>query len=147
MPIVQKITTSETFEVRHPVLRQGKPIESCRFEGDDLITTLHFGLFENNNLVGVASIFENNNPLFEDKNQAQLRGMAVLENYQGKGFGKQLVAHCEKQMTLENKSLIWFNARVNAKGFYEKMGYTAIGNPFEIKEVGLHYVMYKKLGN
>ncbi|MGL2963044.1 GNAT family N-acetyltransferase [Flavobacterium sp. RSB2_4_14] len=147
MPILKKITSSETFDVRQPVLRKGKPIESCYFEGDDLDTTLHFGVFEDDKILGVISVFDNNNSLFEEKNQAQIRGMAVLENYQGKGFGKKLVVHCEKEMILQNKKLIWFNARVNAVGFYKRMGYTIVGNPFEIKEVGMHYVMCKKLGN
>jgi GNAT superfamily N-acetyltransferase len=147
MSIIKKIKASETFEVRHPVLRKGKPIESCHFEGDDLLTTLHCGLFEDEKLLGVISVFENDNPLFDIKNQAQIRGMAILENYQGKGFGKLLVTHCEKKLKLQNKSVIWFNARVNAVDFYKKMGYITIGNPFEIFDVGLHYVMYKKLRN
>lgn len=42
---IKKITSYETMIVRHPVLRQGKPIETCHFEGDDLSSTYHLGLF------------------------------------------------------------------------------------------------------
>lgn len=147
MITVKRIAVSQTYEVRQPVLRQGKPIESCFFEGDDLPTTFHYGLFENEKIQGVISVYENENLLFEEKDQIQIRGMAVLEKNQRKGFGQQLVAHCEMEMMSQNKKLIWFNARVTAVGFYEKMGYSIIGNSFDIKDVGLHFVMYKKLRN
>ncbi len=142
---IRKISAQETFAVRHPVLRKGKPIESCSFEGDDLLTTSHFGLYENNQIEGVISVFEKNNPLFEDKHQVQIRGMAVLKNNQGKGFGRLLVIHIERVLKAQNTTLIWFNARKNAVGFYQKLGYEIIGHSFEIPGVGIHFVMWKKL--
>ncbi|MBP6556820.1 MAG: GNAT family N-acetyltransferase [Flavobacterium sp.] len=140
---IRKISAQESFIVRHPVLRNGKPIESCYFEGDELDTTQHFGLFKNNQIEGVISLFKNNNVLFEDKHQAQIRGMAVLENNQGRGFGRLLVQHSEDILKRQNVSLIWFNARENAVGFYQKMGYEIIGKSFDIPGVGIHYVMWK----
>ena len=147
MITVKRIAVSQTYEVRQPVLREGKPIESCFFEGDDLPTTFHYGLFENEKIQGVISVYKNKNILFKETKQAQIRGMAVLEKNQGKGFGRQLILHCEDQMLLQKQQLVWFNARITAVGFYEKMGYAIIGNSFDIKEVGSHYVMYKKLRN
>lgn len=64
MATIKKITTHETYSVRLPVLRKGKPIESCHFDGDDLKTTIHFGLYLTKELVGVVSLFKKNNPLF-----------------------------------------------------------------------------------
>ncbi|MES2544976.1 MAG: GNAT family N-acetyltransferase [Bacteroidota bacterium] len=146
MQNIQKITAIETFPVRHPILRSGKPIATCHFDGDDLTTTTHFGLFIEENLIGVISIFEMKNPLFTADKQFQIRGMAVLEELQKKGFGADLVAHAEHFITSQKGNLIWFNARINAVGFYEKLGYTIIGNAFEIEGVGTHYVLYKEVG-
>jgi len=145
MPILKKISAKETIIVRHPVLRKGKPIESCYFDGDNLATTQHFGLYENDKLEAVISLFENKSPLFEAKRQMQIRGMAVMENNQGKGYGRLLVAHCENILTKQNTELIWFNARKNAVGFYQRMGYEILGDSFEIPGVGIHSVMWKKL--
>jgi len=39
MTIIEKIATAETYSVWLPVLRKGKPIESCRFDGDNLETS------------------------------------------------------------------------------------------------------------
>ncbi|WP_348813395.1 GNAT family N-acetyltransferase [Flavobacterium maritimum] len=145
MQSIKKISAIETFPVRHPVLRSEKPIESCHFEGDDLETTTHFGLFDENKLIGVISIFEAKNKLFSEEKQFQIRGMAVLNEHQKKGLGASLVEHSEKYCLDNDSDLIWFNARTEATGFYEKMNYQKIGSSFEIKEVGEHFVMFKKI--
>ncbi len=145
MNIIKEITSKQTYIVRQPVLRKGKPIESCIFEGDDLNTTHHFGLFQNQELIGIISLFSQTNTIFADENQAQIRGMAVLESHQKKGFGEALVKHCENYCHESNINLIWFNARTAAVGFYKKMNYQTIGKPFDIQDVGEHYLMFKKL--
>ncbi len=142
---IKEIPSKETYIVRQPVLRKGKPIESCIFDGDDLDTTHHFGLFENKNLTGIISLFNQINTIFAEKKQAQIRGMAVLETHQKKGFGDALVKYCEDYCVAENTDLIWFNARTAAVGFYKKMNYQIVGEPFDIKDVGEHYLMFKKL--
>jgi GNAT superfamily N-acetyltransferase len=144
MPIIKKIAPIETYPVRHHVLRKGKPVESCHFEGDDLETTHHFGLYFNRELVGIISLFKTNSIHFLEKNQYQIRGMAVLEKYREKDFGKALIVHSEKQCKIQNTELIWFNARVEAIGFYEKMKYIKTGTVFEIPDVGKHVLMFKK---
>ena len=90
---IKEISSLETYSVRHPVLREGRPIEDCSFDGDDLSTTFHLGLFYEDVLVGVASFMKNNHVLFLDDNQYQLRGMAVLKTYQGKQLGDILFLH------------------------------------------------------
>ncbi|WP_456315576.1 GNAT family N-acetyltransferase [Pseudomonas shirazensis] len=145
MNIIKEIPSKETYIVRQPVLRNGKPIESCIFEGDDLDTTHHFGLFDQDKLIGIISLFSQTNPIFAEKNQAQIRGMAVLESHQKKGFGDALVKHCENYCIENGIDLIWFNARTAAVGFYQKLNYKIIGAPFDIKDVGEHYLMSKKL--
>jgi GNAT superfamily N-acetyltransferase len=145
MSDIKEISAQETYLVRNPVLRNGKPIESCHFDGDDLPTTHHFGLFKNKHLVGIISLFENSNVTFAENSQYQIRGMAVLDDFRKKGFGETLVNYCEEYCIANNCKLIWFNARVEAVGFYEKMGYQKTGAIFEIKDVGEHLLMFKKL--
>lgn len=145
MITLKEITALATYPVRHPVLRKGKPIETCSFDNDDNPTTKHFGLFDNEELKGVVSVFEKKNPVFNETKQFQIRGMAVLECVQGYGFGKILMLEAEKYCKAESEAIIWFNARENAVGFYENMGYTINGTSFDIVGIGTHYVMYKRL--
>ena len=144
---IKQITSLETFPVRHPVLRPGKPVESCIFQGDDDEGTIHLGVFNDDAVVGVLSIFEANGPLFEGKAQYQLRGMAVLPEYQKKGLGELLMQAAEDNISAKGGEVIWFNAREIAVGFYKKMGYAITGEPFSIGDIGIHYVMYKQLQN
>ncbi|MDX6188928.1 GNAT family N-acetyltransferase [Flavobacterium sp. FlaQc-52] len=145
MNLIKEIPSKETYIVRQPVLRKGKPIESCVFDGDDLETTHHFGLFTDESLVGIISLFTKINTTFAEKNQAQIRGMAVLDTHQKKGIGEALVKHCEAYCVENQVDLIWFNARTAAVGFYKKMNYQTEGEAFEITDVGEHYLMYKPL--
>ena len=146
MQLIKEIPALETFSVRHPVLRPGKNIETCHFDGDNLESTRHFGLFIDDELAGVASLFKSNSDLFQEKEQFQLRGMAVLEKFQKKGIGESLVKYAEENAKSRSGKLIWFNAREVAVRFYEKMGYQIIGEPFDIGDIGKHFVMYKILG-
>lgn len=141
--MIRKITAIETFPVRHPVLRAGKPIESCHFDGDDLETTHHFGYYDDGILVGIITLKKENDSDFSVENQYRIRGMAVLETHRKKDFGKQLVAHSEAFVIKNNTNLIWFNARIIAVGFYEKLGYSIIGEAFEMTDIGTHYKMFK----
>ncbi|MEP3839033.1 MAG: GNAT family N-acetyltransferase [Algibacter sp.] len=108
-------------------------------------TTLHFGLFKNHNLIGVCSFFKNSNPNIPPTQQYQLRGMAILKAYQNQGFGKLILNHGEKFLKNKNIKIIWCNAREVAVPFYKSNNYTRIGNSFNIKDIGSHFVMYKTL--
>lgn len=148
---IRQITALETYPVRHPVLRAGRPLEDCAFSGDDVETTIHLGAFVNGELAAVTSLMKNSDATFKEFNHLmndnayQLRGMAVLENRQGHGLGKKLLLRAEEIMKQKNVSLLWFNARINAVPFYEKLDYHIEGKSFEIPLIGVHYKMYKEL--
>ncbi|WP_046743631.1 GNAT family N-acetyltransferase [Kordia zhangzhouensis] len=142
---IQEISARKAFEVRHPVLREGKPLESCHFEGDTLATTFHLGYFINQQLVGVVTMMENKLASINSEKSFQLRGMAVLASFQKRGIGDALVKKAEEITIARRGTFIWMNAREIAVCFYEKLGYQKYGNPFTIPKIGLHYVMIKTL--
>ena len=142
---IKQITTQETITVRHPVLREGKPIDSCYFDGDDSASTFHLGAFYENQLTGVITVLSNNLNTINLTNHYQIRGMAVLKEFQKKGIGEALVKHAENEIKKINGNIIWMNARIAAIGFYEKLGYIIKGKEFDIPEIGLHYTMIKYL--
>lgn len=140
---VKKITYLDTFPVRSAVLRIGKPIETCFFLGDDAEDTTHFGLFNDEKLIGVASVFNAKNENFDKNIQFQLRGMAVLNDYQGLGFGNLILDEVCNFVETKSAEVLWFNARENAVTFYQNFGFSVHGDSFEIPEVGTHFVMFK----
>lgn len=80
---IEKIPSAETYAIRHPVLREGRPIEDCVFDNDDEPETFHLGMYILNELLGVATYIKKDYPELKG-NQYQLRGMAVLKPYQKK---------------------------------------------------------------
>lgn len=141
---IKKIPSKDTYEVRHPILREGRPIEDCVFDHDDEQETFHLGLYVLDDLLGVITYIKQDHPEFNG-NQYQLRGMAVLKNYQKRGFGKLLIEKGEEILKKRNASMVWCNAREIAVNFYEKYDFNKIGKPFVIPKIGVHFTMYKSL--
>ena len=140
---VKEINAIETYKVRHKVLRQGKPIDSCKFEGDETGSTFHLGLFYYSELIGVATYMKNQNELFQGELHYQLRGMAILQQFQGKKFGNVLLQKGEQLLKTKKSDLVWCNAREIAVNFYSNFGFQISGDKFQIPDIGMHFVMYK----
>ena len=55
--------------------------------------------------------------------QAQIRFMAVEDNYQGKGYGSLILNHLEKVAKESGSNEILLHSRETAVNFYKKNGY------------------------
>jgi N-acetylglutamate synthase-like GNAT family acetyltransferase len=73
--------------------------------------------------------------------------MVVLEANQKKRIGEVLDKYVEVFCTKLQIDLIWVNVRVAVVGFYEKCGYTIVGETFVTKKVGENYLMAKIISN
>ncbi|MDP2089523.1 MAG: GNAT family N-acetyltransferase [Flavobacteriaceae bacterium] len=142
---VKIIKPEDTFEIRKKVLRENIPLP-YEFPGDFDESTTHFGFFIENKLVSVATVLKSSNQLFSG-NQYQLRGMATLSAYQGKGYGSVLLQSIIEFLKDKKAEILWFNARIIALNFYQKLGFQTIGELFELQYVGEHYIMFKKFKN
>ncbi len=143
---IRLISASATYTLRNKVLRPGRPVSECYFSGDDSEGSFHLGVFNDEKLIGVASFIKNSNPFFDHLIQYQLRGMAVLPDFKGKGFGSLLLKEAESKIKREHQDpFLWFNARVTATDFYQKHGYECYGKRFEVSGVCEHIVMFKHL--
>jgi len=143
MITITEIKAEQTYPIRKSVLREGMAL-SHQMNGDQESSTLHLGLFDEDILVCVGSFMKAANSNFKG-NQYQLRGMASSKGSQGKGYGKELLQKAEELLKDKNVDVLWCNAREIALDFYSKLGYKFFGDLFEVKEVGPHFVMYKKL--
>ena len=78
-----------------------------------------------------------------NKNEIQLRAMAVYNDWQGKGVGRLLVQGAEEFAWQDGFGKIILHARKVAMGFYHSLGYVNFGDQFT--EVGIpHFMMEKK---
>lgn len=143
-PTVRVVRAEDTHALRHRVLRPGKPLASCAFEGDELSTTLHFGAYLADELVGIASIYDEHETPESARTGARafrLRGMATSPEVRGLGAGKALVDACKLHIARTGGGSFWCNARTSAAGFYERLGFAIDGAPFELPGIGPHVRM------
>jgi GNAT superfamily N-acetyltransferase len=112
-----------------------RPIEFVKLDND--FDGLHFGLYLSHELTGVVSLFTNGS-------EGQFRKLAILQQAQGQGLGKQLMEYLIDFCKLQGLTKLWCNARVNSKDFYQKLGfyltdqtYTAAGYDFVRMELDL----------
>jgi len=143
MKRIAEIKAEDTYEIRLAELRKGVSL-SHKMKGDQESSTLHLGLFHNEELRCIGSFMRANHQAFKGM-QYQLRGMATKKPAQGKGYGKELLREAENKLKASKVEILWCNARIGALDFYKVQGYTVWGEPFEVPEIGVHYVMYKNL--
>ncbi len=121
------------------------PPESAILDHDDDPDTIHFGAFEGGRLVGVATFFPERCAAKPGPRDWRLRGMATLPEMQRRGAGRALVAEGVRVAKAAGSELMWCNARTTARGFYESLGFVAIGEEFDLLVAGPHYLMIKDL--
>lgn len=147
MITTKKIFSKDTLLLRNTVLRPGKTTQECIFDGDEKDKNFHLGLFVDDQQIGILSVFKISHAFFKEKSQYQLRGMAISENYRNQNLGTKLIVEAERILIKEKAEIIWCNARKSAENFYKKNKYLPYGPYFEIEDVGLHLIMFKKLLN
>ncbi len=114
---IKNIQASETWELRHRVMAPNRPCDSIKLPKDE--NGLHFGLFQDDKLISVISLFINNET-------AQFRKFATEISEQNKGYGSILLNHIIEESIKNKVKNLWCNARTTALGFYEKFGFEAV---------------------
>ncbi|CAL2091871.1 GNAT family N-acetyltransferase [Tenacibaculum sp. 190524A05c] len=142
MVSVKKITAQDTYPLRIEVLRKNIDLPH-EFEGDLDDSTIHVGVYDENQIVCIGTFMENGIDDLKGK-QYQLRGMASSPEARGKGYGKLLLSFATNELEKLNVDFLWCNAREVAVKFYEKNEFLTIGERF-INKAGPHYKMYKPI--
>ena len=145
-PVVKLIRAEETLDLRCRILRPGQSLDLCRYPEDDLPTSFHLGIFDDGKVICNGTFIQQGHAHFPTARLPyRLRGMASDKEYQRHGLGKTLLKEALVHLKQKNCDLLWFNARVSAEGFYEKLGYQKIDEIFDIPTIGPHKVMYQWL--
>lgn len=146
---VRRAAPSEVVEVRHVVLRAGRPRATAIFDGDDHADTRHWIAKHGDEIIGVVSVMSAEFPAAEEdlpdgipRPRWQLRGMATRPSWRGKGVGQALLSALEPEVG----EPLWCNARTTAAAFYDRHGWVRVGPEFEIPRVGPHVRMVRLPG-
>ncbi|HEK21156.1 MULTISPECIES: GNAT family N-acetyltransferase [unclassified Mucilaginibacter] len=143
--MIKFITADDVLPIRNEVLREGKlTLDECRFVNDEKDSSFHLGYFVKDELACIASFHEQGYKDFEGLGY-QLRGMATLENYRGKGYGAMLVNFAITYLRGRQVNYMWCNARKKAVPFYLSVGFEIVSPEFDIPGIGPHHAMYVKI--
>ena len=82
---------------------------------------------------------------FNSDEEAQIRYMAVEEEWQGKGVGTMILEYLEEKIKEKGAKYIVLNARDIAIKFYEKHGYEIVKEAHVLFDTIPHYKMRKIL--
>ncbi|KAF9476186.1 GCN5-related N-acetyltransferase [Pholiota conissans] len=144
---ITKISKEDTISLRHSVLWPDMPPEHVILPEDEL--GVHYGAFlpHHSHPVAVVSLFveacpidrpieaqlsSNGTSLLKTKERAvRFRKFACDPQYQGKGFGTQLLLHALSIARSElGVQVAWCDARRTTESWYSKRGFVSFGNPF-----------------
>ena len=139
------VKSDDLLNLRSKILRNNLDPNLCRFPGDKEINSFHVGAFNGNTLIGGVSVMKNECKKKELPNCFQLRGLFVDKEFQHNGIGKTIVNFVENRLRDSGVNYLWMNARESAVLFYLKLNYSNSRISYVINEIGLHYLMYKKL--
>ena len=131
--------------LRRQVLRPGQPWSSVDHDYDSWPDTFHVAAFGPRGEVAACASFHPDTaphrPGSDVEHMWRLRAMASLPEVRGQGYGAAALRYGIAEIRRRAGRLLWCNARSGAVGFYETLGFSIVGDEFEIPPIGPHYVM------
>jgi len=128
----------QMVDLRNQILRKPLGLKFDEAELEREKEDMLIGAFEEDIMLGCCLLTK------VEPKAVRLRQMAVKTGLQGKGIGRVLMQFAENLARDRGNKKIVMHARKTAVGFYEKLGYRAVGDEFY--EVTIpHFVMEKQL--
>ena len=130
------VSPDETAALRQRVLRPHQTVEQLRAEGDGLPGV---AVYVDGEVVACASVRPEPMPGDAREGDWRLRGMASDPAVRGRGYGAVALAAALDYARERGARRVWCNARTGAIGFYERHGFTIVGEEFDVPDIGPHY--------
>lgn len=127
------------YDLRWRILRapwnQPKGSEQDELEGQ----AIHIIAVENDKIIGCGRAH------FNSDEEAQIRYMAVENQWQGRGVGKMILDELEKRVIQKGAKKIILHARENVVRFYERNGFNVICESHTLFGEIKHLLMEKEV--
>ena len=122
LPHIEQIRLELARRIRHKAMYPNEKPEVVELSDDE--EGIHFGLFDNNQLISVASWFR------RSETEAQFRKFGTLEQFRNLGYGALLLQYIIDFSKLEGIQTLWCNARMDALNLYKRLGFKESGKSF-----------------
>ena len=139
---VERVAPAVSYDLRRRVLRPGRPLDAARLAVDgDPRTATFAARTADGRVVGTAVVYPEPCPWRPDAAAWRLRGMATERERRDRGIGARVLRAALTHVAAEGGRLVWCNARVPARRFYERAGFAVHGEPWDDPEIGPHVAM------
>lgn len=125
-----------SIELRREILRTPLGLDFSQEELEQESSQVHIGCYLNSQLAGIL-LLKNS-----DDHTLKMRQVAVKNEFQKLGVGKEMVQFAEKWARDNGYKTMELNARETAVPFYLKLNYQIIGTEF--MEVGIPHLKMQK---
>ncbi len=144
---VEAVPAAVTFPLRQQVLRPHESIDQQALPGDEDPDTRHVAARTGRGQVVGTAVVRLEAPPWQPGavGSWRLRGMATHENVRGRGVGTRVLDAVLAHVASHGGGLLWCNARVPAKAFYERAGFIMRGEPWIDPEIGPHVAMWRQV--
>jgi phosphoribosylformimino-5-aminoimidazole carboxamide ribotide isomerase len=130
---IREVSLETVWAMRQEIMYPQESIDFVKLEEDE--KGLHWGLYEEDKLISVISLFKNDQAL-------QFRKFATINSMQGKGYGTKLLQYVMGWAQKNDIKTVWCNARTTATNLYEKFGMKQSGPGWE--KYGLGFIKMEK---
>lgn len=139
--LIRRVTAADTFTLRQRVLRPHDTSDELAGAAD----AAHFAAFDGGVVIASGSVMAQSPPweTWDTPQAWRLRGMATAEDRRGQGIGAALLDVVIDHVRAEGGRLLWCNARLRARAFYERAGFAARGESWIDPEIGPHVAMLR----
>ena len=129
------------YNLRYEILRKpwGQPVGSERDEGET--TSIHRMIIDEK----TGEVLAVGRLQFNSIDEAQIRYMAVLDEFQGQGLGSQIISALENVARGNGNKWMILSARGNAIQFYKNNGYNIVRKTHLLFGEIQHWLMQKEL--
>jgi GNAT superfamily N-acetyltransferase len=145
---VCRVAVARTLPLRRAVLRPHLPAADPYLPPDATAssTVAYAALDRHGEVIGAAVLTPDEPPFGSTAGRAwRLRGMAVAPQQRNRGIGGALLAAHIAHVAGLGGGILWCNARIAARGLYERGGMSAWGEVFEEPLIGPHIVMWRRV--
>jgi predicted GNAT family N-acyltransferase len=145
---VREIQAEETRDLRHRVLWPHIPsVHDCNIDIDQAPGAIHLGVFFDDKLISIGSLFRQHSEKIKHVSQYRLRAMATDPEYRLHNAGKALILYAIELLKAKQVDALWCDARIGAVGFYSSLGFQLMPEIYEVKNIGPHQFMWFEINH
>jgi GNAT superfamily N-acetyltransferase len=142
--VVRVADLAEVRSLQLAVLRPDGPLPGDRPPPPE---ALHVGAFRDGVAIGAASVLPEGWPGPDAVHEPswRLRAMVVAGDERGSGIGRAVLDHAVEVAAGHGAGSVWAEARSAALGFYERAGWTVVGDEWMKAGIGPHRYIHLDL--